>query len=116
MQMNNKLLPNPKYQTIQHSSSTSNGWVDYFEYGNLVVANIQDLTTTTDLTNGAELFKGLPKPKQNVFFLIFRHVSNQTNSTTCRVRIDTDGAIKIHYGTLYTGNSQYYGTIIYIKA
>ena len=116
MQMNNKLLPNPKYQTIQHSSSTSNGWVDYFEYGNLVVANIRDLTTTTNLTDEAVLFTGLPKPKQTVLFLIFRRVSNQTNSTTCRVRIDTDGAIKIHYGSLYTGNSQYYGTIIYIKA
>lgn len=116
MKLNEKLLPNPTYKQATRSSSLSNGWADYFEYGNIVVVNIQDLVSTDDITtHNTVLFTNLPKAKKQIFFQLFRNSTLSSANTTCRVKITTAGEIRTQYGDIIGGSNQYYGTITYLK-
>lgn len=107
----------PNYATATKSSKVSQGYCYYFEYENLVVAHIQDVRLSTNATSDDTLFTGLPKPKQQIHFLMFRHLSTDSSnrSTTSRLKVTTNGEIKIHYSDAYTGESHYYGTVVYVK-
>lgn len=117
MKINNKLIPVSDYKRIDHSSNLSGGWIDYFEYGDMVVAYIQDLTTSTNITaNNTTLFSGLPKAKKTIYFELFRYyTTTSTDSTTHRAKITTNGDILTHYSNIYSGNNQYYGMVVYLK-
>ncbi len=110
------LMPISGYKNGTPGSVIQSGQIKYFEYGDLVVAYVQDVVFNQNVTEtGTIIFSDLPPARETIIFHLYRHSTVESNSTRFRVRIGQDGNIVNHYGSGLTGSNQYYGSIIYLK-
>ena len=89
------------------------GTIRYQKIGNIAIVHIADLKSSSNLGNGTVLATGLPKGATGYLFLLSRYNSSGSD-TDCRVRINENGELYIHYDTFYSGDNQYYGQAIYL--
>ena len=91
----------------------TDGTIRYQKIGNIAIVHIADIKSSSNLGNGTILATGLPKGATGYLFLLSRYNSSGSD-TDCRVRINENGELYIHYDTFYSGDNQYYGQAIYL--
>ncbi len=111
----------PNYEKLNPTSWTnaslqsvlSGGTVRYTKIGNLVILTIRNLITSSILTGGTTLVKGLPKPVIVEQFLI-SNVTTTNADINCLVGINTSGDLSIVSDTMYASGAQYFAQFAYL--
>lgn len=94
------------------------GIVRYAKIGRLVIVEIRELASTTNLTDtGAVIATGLPKSIASTLFVVSLMTATTTSDPNCRLQLSASGNITLFYDKMYAGSSsaQYYGQLVYIS-
>lgn len=98
-------------------SSGISGVVKYLKFGNLVLVEIRELYSSSDITtSGTIIASGLPKALVGTNFAVSIITGGTTNDPNCRLRIDNTGNLTLYYDKMYAGSNslQYYGQVMYL--
>lgn len=99
-------------------SSGISGVVKYLKFGNLVLVEIRELYSSSDITtSGSIIASGLPSASVPTNFAVSIVTGGTTNDPNCRLRIDNAGNLTLYYDKMYAGSNslQYYGQVMYLS-
>lgn len=106
----NSLIPTA-YTQATRSSALSSGALGFVKIGNVVIANLNYTTNTSNVsTHDTVLYSDLPPAISNIYLNFVDEAGNVT-----RTRIGTDGKLHLHYSSI-TANKEINGSFVYLSA
>lgn len=106
----NELAPTA-YTQATRASALSSGSLGYVKIGKVVIANLNYMTNTSNVsTHDTVLYSDLPPAISNIYLNFVDEVGHVT-----RVRVGTDGKMHLHYSTI-TANKEINGSFVYLSA
>ena len=99
-------------------SSGISGGVKYLKFGNLVLVEIRELYSSSEITaSGTIIASGLPSASVPTNFVVSLVTGSTSNDSNCRLRIDNSGNLTLFNDKMYAGSSslQYYGQVMYLS-